>query len=456
MPEAFLRIDKISTDNLINGCNCRNDSIKLLCTIIIKQMIRCRQLKRAGLMIVISLLYSTIYSQVNYIPGYIIKPNYDTITGHIDYRDWDRAPDSISFKPDIAGTTLFIKPNDIIEFGMKEEVYVSGIVKVEITNLTTNKLSYDPQLNIVVDTAFLECLFRGDKELYYYKRSDGRENFYIKQGEEFELLVFKQYLKKQDGRNLIIENNNFLGQLALYLGDCSNINTRLKNTKYRQKSFYSLYRYYEKCSPSSFAYTKQTEKVSAEVGLLLGTSLTTLNFHGTSLSYKYLTEADYDLSVNLTAGIFFDLVIPRNHGKWSINNELLFTSYSIEGKYDDTFNNKLITTTFDYSYLKVNTLVRYKYPVGPVFLFMNGGISNGLAVKEANLKESDFYNANRVEVEEAIQYSKKIVSGIVLGAGTKYKNYSFEVRYEKGNGMSNQLAFSSSTDSYFLLLGYKF
>ncbi len=69
---------------------------------------------------------------------------------------------------------------------------------------------------------------------------------------------------------------------------------------------------------------------------------------------------------------FIDVILPVTKGRWSINNELLLSSYKVKGSYTDFKDEDYYSNTdteFGYSYLKINTLLRYKHPVGNVFLF---------------------------------------------------------------------------------------
>jgi hypothetical protein len=407
-----------------------------------------------GLLLIGILTFQLAFSQENYIPGYVINNNADTLFGFVDYRNWEMNPDKIKFKTNIENNPISYSPTDIIEFNVEGEIYVSGIVDTEVSPLQTDKLNHDPQINLKVDTAFLQTLFRGEKSLYSYKTSYNRENFYIKQNTGFDLLIYKRYLKRQDrGISVIIENKKYVGQLILYLNDCETINSKIENTSYKQKSLIKLFQYYYKCSPSDIPFQKEIEKFHTEIGVLAGVSLTSLKFRGDV--FTYLVEAGYNPSINLSAGIFFDIILPRNQGKWSINNEILFSSYKVTGRYED--NNSVTTTEIGYSYLKINNLVRFKYPIGNLFLFLNVGMSNGLAINETNYKkvESKSYPGRVVE-GLALNDTRKYEQGFILGTGVKYDKFSIEIRYEQGNAMSKPAALNSSTKRYFVLLGYRF
>ena len=393
------------------------------------------------------------FCQENHLPGYVIDLKGDTITGTIDYRNWAKNPQDIYFVNSTYDQTNIYTPIDISGFSVREEIYVSAIVDIEVSPRKTNELNSNSELEIQSDTAFLQTIIQGEKSLYY-NNSSGNKNLYIKNSTGFELLVYKNYLAE----NAVKENKKFIGQLSLYLYDCPSIQSKLKQLKYSKESLENLFLFYYDCTQARIEFHKKTEKVSTETGVLAVMSLTSLGF--SSESFDYLVKAGYAQSINFTMGLFFDIILPRNQRKWSIYNELIFTSYTVKGSYNDFVNEERYTITYTelgYSYLKMNNMVRLKYPVGGFFIYLNAGISNGFAISETNYRRDEIklYSIENIEEGKALNETRKYEQGYILGLGTKIKKYSFEIRYEKGNGMSEYVTLSSPTKRYYFLLGFR-
>ena len=253
-------------------------------------------MKIVGFVICGLLIFQAAFSQENYIAGYVIKNSTDTLFGFVDNRNWEHNPNQIKFKTNIKNTPITFNPTEITEFGFDGEIYESGIINTEITSLQTDKLKTDPKLNIKVYTAFLQTLYRGEKSLYYYKNSEGRENFYIKDDTGFDLLIYKKYLKAQDEKYVVSHNKKYYGQLNIYLKDCATISSKLDKTLYAQNSLMDLFKYYYDCSSSDFSFKKEKEKIQIEIGVLAGASLTTLKFR--SATFDYLVGTRYNHSIN--------------------------------------------------------------------------------------------------------------------------------------------------------------
>jgi hypothetical protein len=352
---------------------------------------------------------------------------------------------------------------DIKGFGVFDEIYESAIIQTENSPVSTMELNYNRELDIRTDTAFLQAVVKGVKSLYFYKNNLGKEQFYIRYDTGYELLVYKKYLKDEDGRSVIIENKKYIGQLTIYLGECATIREKLEGAGYQKNSLENIFLSYYKCTRAEIRFHKKTEKVVTSLGVIAGASLSALTFRSgdEEEAFAYLINANYKMSVNFTAGLFFDVILSRNNGKWSICNELIFTSYKVDGRYDEFESENKYTytsTTLGYSYLKMNNMVRFKYPVGKLFIYLNAGISNGYAVIEKNYKkkESKLYTQVRIEEGKALNDARRYELGFNGGLGTKFKRYSFEIRYENANGMSTYTSLKSTTNRFYLLLGFKF
>lgn len=396
------------------------------------------------------------FCQENYLPGYVVTLEEDTIHGLLDYRNWNNNPKKIHFKNDIAGARNIYTPIDIKLFSVKDEIYLSAIVETEVSPYKSSTLEYDPELQIEADTVFLQTMIQGIKSLYHYKDSYGKDNFYIKQNEGFDLLVYKKYLKIHEGTSVVLENKKYTGQLTLYLQDCPTIKSKLNNTNYNKNNLEKLLLSYYECTLSVIKFQKKTETLKLEIGVLAGISISSLKFR--SDDYPYLENADYSNSLNFSGGIFFDIIIPRAQRKWSICNELIYTSFSMEDRYiRNTIIYKYVyDTKLAYDYLKMNNLLRFKYPIGSFFVFANIGLSTGVVIKETNYlkKETKIVSTTIIEEGKCIPQTDKIESGYILGLGSKYKKFSFEVRYEKGTSMAHNI--KSISKRYYFLLGYRF
>ncbi len=398
------------------------------------------------------------FCQENFLPGYITHTNGDSTKGFVDFRNREKNPDQIYFKDDLSSKKFIYTPAMISGFGVEGEMYISAIVQTEVSPSDLRNLQSDAKLQIVLDTVFLQTIVRGSKGLYYLKNSNNNKNFYINQDKAFDLLVYKKYLRKQGQKDAVAENKKYIGQLGIYLKNCEAVQSKLKHIEYSQKSLTNLFQAYYECSKTDIVFQKERDRISTEVGLVAGVSLNALKFK--SDRFVYLANAEFSRSYNFTAGLSLDLIFPRNQKKWSAYNELLYTSFDIEGYHEDFKDENAYSITyteFAYSYLKINNMLRFTYPIGNVSLYINAGLTNGLAVREKNYKRDvlKLYSTERVKEGKALDSTSKYALGYIVGLGGKVYKFKLELRYEKGNGMSEYATIGSSTISYYLFLGYR-
>lgn len=405
------------------------------------------------------LSHSLILAQSNFVNSLIVNNDGDTLKGSIDYRNWEKNPKSITFIKTGEQIATELGPLSIKWFKVKNELYVSATVLTELSSTATNDLDYDPQLKTKIDTVFLLTLVEGPKSLYYLKNSQSIENYYIKTTEGFELLIYKAYFKEIDFNTVKVENKKFTGQLLLYFNDRPDANELVKNVNYKAKSLITVFRKYYSANKDVHPYFYIAEKSATYFGLVAGSTLTQIEF--SSVDFPSLEKMDFPTNTNFTFGAYIDLALPRNLARWSIKTDLLFTSYSYKGEYLVKVNDDSYTKTsayFDFSYMKISPMLRYKHKLNNIYLFANVGLSAGLAQTASAYRtiETKFYDYHDVKTSNYFDPPRKFEQGALVGAGVVYNHLSLETRLELGNGFSNQMGTSSNTTSFYFLLGYQF
>jgi len=378
----------------------------------------------------ISLLLPQIsFSKTDFLPGYILNLQNDTIRGLIEYEAWDTNPEDIGFKQSEMRSTQYYAPKDIAGFGVMNQLYVSAIVQKEMSPFKDSELEKNPALQLVSDTVFLQTLFGGEKPLYYLKEWDEREQFYIKVDTAYSLLLHKIYVEYVNNVRKDFHNMRFLRQLSQYFWDEPTLLKEIADTYYSRSSLENLFNRYLKLPNKKPVYQNQDSKVGVVYGVLAGVSVTMVN-----VETDYV-KAGFGPSTNFTGGFSVDLAMAGKLKNWSFYNELIYSSYKSTNYAGDYFLDNW--ASFDFKYLRMNNMIRIR----PSWFFLNVGMSSGYAI---HAKSSIFVDTRKMEI------------GVVVGAGIKYKNYSLEVREDIGDGMSPYINISSVTNRFQILLGYSF
>ena len=398
------------------------------------------------------------FAQKNFIQGTVTNNHGETIKGLIDYKNWDRNPKQVSFKESLEAEIQIFSADQIREFSTNNEIYIGAIVKVDDASNSTGKLTFNSQIKYRTDTVFLLVLSRGSKTLFHYKDKIGRDHFFIEYDGLPQLLIYKRYLVNVGGSNRAAANNAYLGQLKIYLTECENLNFENDNVKYSINSLQRLFAEYFDCTSSELEFSKAREEFQSDIGVLLGGTMTKLFFE--SNFYPQLVNVDFPKSFNPTVGIFFDFYIPRTLRKWSINNELLYTSYKTDGRYIEQINantSNIYEVEFAFSFIKFNTMFRYHLEASEdIKFFANMGYGAGAARNATNFqrKTSTFYGTTRISEQDAIPAIRKTELGWSFGLGLNFAKLSLQFKYEPNGGMSQVGTLGSRIRRYYLFLGY--
>lgn len=399
------------------------------------------------------------YCQSNYQKGYIIQLNGDTLSGFIDYHNWSINPKKISFTSKLKGEKTVFTPFNIKGFGVADEIYKSAVIAFGPLVDYQESSNDVAKGEIIADTVFLQTIVQGAKNLFYYNGKNGTEAFFINQNSEFKWLIYNKKLVQQYGKTGLYKNKKYREQLALYLQSCKTIQDKLGDTKYNSSSLTDVYNYYYTCSGDKIEFQKKKKIILSEIGVLAGLSSTKIVIHGVEndVYHSYLAHTAFTTSNAIAAGVFWNLLLPNNK-RWSIANELLFTSFMVEGTYKnvyyytDTYYTKIGTQS-----IKMNNMLRFSLPVGKVACLFNVGLSNGYILHETNYLKltHDIGSTVFVTEQKILENETKYHLGFVAGLGVKYKKNSIQFRFEDGESASYE-QISCITKRMYLLIARSF
>jgi hypothetical protein len=420
-----------------------------------------------------------VVAQENFNPGYFIDLKGDIIKGTIDYPNVGKSRDFFNFKFADGNERRFF-PLDVKGFYVAGELYYTAITDVEVSPEKVDELDWDPRFNLVPDTVFLQTIVGGKKGLFrYIDNNTGKSLFYIQNGNDFDLLLYKTYYSANQsgsGSSLpgIATNNKYIGQLNLYLEGCPELRQKMGNVHYNWQSLKKLFDDFYTCTSLMKTYDikdsrkEQDNKAIAgggkfEYSLFAGLNITFIQFSSTKVVYDFLSKTNFTTSIYPSAGFAFDIVFPRIKSRLSLNNELMFTGFRTHGTYKpegieyyNEYNSELGGT-----YLKLNILLGYRFLIKKSVIYLNAGPSSGLMLTKINSVEMVHYsNSNsedEVRIEKAVESMSNVEIGVMAGAGIRIHHISCEFRYDWTTGINTGIDYADSKMTrFYVLLGYKF
>lgn len=362
-----------------------------------------------------------------YIPGYVITIKGDTITGLLDYREKNISVNKISFKKSDNAQVIKYTPTQIKGYGIDGgERFESHRVKMVKDNLHGMELSDSPKMEFMSDDVFLNVITYGRIDLFRYK-DNIRSHFFVRKekGELMELLYHRYRKNLENGRLEHVSVDKYIGQLRLLMSDCIPLIRKIKNIRFLQIQLTNLVIKYNEYfltgnkskSDKNRTYVRKKGKLILEPGAIVG-----LNF----------IKQDLSTSKKPSFGVALNIIRERNNRKWSLNNELVYSSISDYREHSKFVHENQYSYTKiheKFSYLKYNIMGRYQFPRGKFRPFVNYGLAFRFVLDyEGRLesfkkfyKEEEAYSHNLSEPgDNSFEH--------FIGLGLSYNRWSFETR----------------------------
>ncbi len=364
-------------------------------------------------------------AQKNYVPGYVVNSEGDTLRGYILDKGWDKNPKVIQFKSSLSETATAYSPIQIKAFKIDGGANFFGfIVDVDKSPYKVGQMDkYLPGKNVVKDTIFLEIIDKGKYNLYRLRDESSKYHYYYALTNNIpKELIVKYDFSDATGISTMTTMPIYKSQLKGLMADCPKVLPTISNLKYVQREMVKLFNDYNKCVGESVAMDAQA-KTEFEWFLAAGVSQTQL---------KYINQPgiNFDASTDPTFAIGLNTIFPRNRKVWSVYSEIQYKSYKTKS------NANLYI--FDLGYVRGNVSYRYTHMKGEIKPFFQAGVNLGHAFKYESNRDFD-----------------KLDFGFLFSAGVRKNRLGGEFRFERTVGMFPSDPLQSSVTSLYFLLSYK-
>ncbi len=426
-------------------------------------------MKYGAVCLCIILFQQMIYAQSTLSSGFILTKSNDTLRGKIRDKDWDISPNFIEFSNTDSSDLKRYTPDSISGFGLDGKyLYTSKKVVMDISSLSIDKLMFfnkndTVKFRTVTKQVFLNILVLGRMSLYFQKDETGKEHFFVKKDTDtLTEIVLQKYLSTGLYSKELHTVERYKFQLRYLMSDCSQIADVITKAGYNESDLTELVIKYNKCfSSDQNTYIKPSEKSNYRIGIIAGIGSTNLSFSGLADDY-YLQEVLWKPSVMGTFGLSYTIPIQKSFQRHIFYTELLFKTINISGTMDNLKSFKYPTNnatyTFNLKYLKSDFMYRYAFiRTGKTDFFVNFGASASYAIQNENrVVGTTNYKGPTHNIDTLIFSGRDLEIALLVGAGVSLRHFSFEIRHERGDGMSPFPELISSLKSYYCLLGYNF
>lgn len=354
-------------------------------------------------------------AQKNFRPGNVVTLQNDTISGFIDYKEWQRSPTSILFKSSENNATLKeYTVNDLSSFTITgNEAYLRSPVKISLNPTRLADIG-GRDTSWKIDTVFLKVIHSSKLVSLLSYTDKLKERFYILENGQKEPteLILREYLK--DGSVSLIDESTYKAQLESLLYRkgtyTAEVGERIKEAAYDEDDLKKIVVLINRANKEEQVEEKAIRRTFWFAGV--GLQSDRMTFTGDHQMSRYPHTSQSGWLPRISAG--FDFFANPSIGK-------IF--YRLEAGYD--VNKSTITTSFADN-------VKAVY-----------GVSGSTVSFRAQINYTP-YNTNRLKIP--------------IGVGAVYSHYSYSKNQykkvypsgEENNQIENWLDLNKSAITYFL------
>lgn len=361
----------------------------------------------------LTVLTFSLNAQTDFLPGFYITNQFDTIYGEIDNRGDIRNSQICTYRSSEETESVAFKPGEIIEYRFLGggKYYISKEVNI------------NEELRLV----YLEFLVNGISNLYYY-RGEGSDRYFIESEDgHFTQLTNNMIEFSIDGVDYARKSKLYVGQMKANFGDCPELQSKLDRAQFSHNSLIQLTSEYhdyvcdgEKC----IIYEKPLPVIRVTGGPYVGFIRSSLDFpsyegsdmdFNSDASYKWYHYYTFQKQTDLVLGLRFRFTLPRASEKLA----LIFLAEYSQSEYsaytEDQTNPGLLiqmTANAHVSTLNIMTGIQYTYP--------KGRIRPSLAIGPVfSMDLNSYFDIEHVmitDTREIIQnYQTEPIMGLVMG-----------------------------------------
>ena len=400
---------------------------------------------------------NTLSAQQSFRPGTIETDKGKVLKGLVSYGNATISnPSTFEFKAKGETEVQLLTPFNTRAVTVEEDRFVGAVVDLEVSPMDKEKMGFDSELDLQKDTVFLRAFFEGEKGLYYLLDDNGKSQFYIKNGNTYELLTYKKYLvETSDGTTVVAQKKLYLEQLEEYLSACPSLRSTITKTAYTIEDLRDLFDAYYACTDEASDFRGIHQEARIQWGVKGGFSVSTSDLEGGGDALNR-AMTDIGSSTDVAVGVSMDVLFPWVNDQLSLANDLIFHQYRFQQRVvpEQTI---LTTPTVDLgaSYIQLSSMLRYHYRFGNDWSAFAGlGVGYGLMISENNslMIEGIGFTRTNPAVERTKSGEWSGYAGLGVGKGS----WSLELRGQRGQGLSDVAAISIPVTRLFVLAGYTF
>lgn len=379
------------------------------------------------------LAFTASFAQITYQPGYFINNSGSRTECLIKNVAWKDNPVEFEFKTAEGSEAQKGTLKEIAEFGVQGYKFRRYMVNIDRSYTLMDLMSSSAVPEWESKTVFLKVLVEGNATLYQYE--DGNlVKYFFSTGDHTapEQLMYREYREKGE----IKKNYKFRQQLYNIMRDKMPEMSSFERLRYLRNELVPLFVKYNGGDGEVKDLTASQNKSSVNVKFTPGVSLGSI-----AIENRVTNGLSYDLDSKpaFRVGAEIEYIMPFNNNKWAV-----FADPNVQF-YKSDVSESGYSWEADYKFIELPFGARhYMFLNADSKLFVDVVFAITLNVGDPYLQ----YNDVKVGIENS--------SNFAAGVGFAHKQYSAELRYGFGRGLTNlPETWGATYTSFGLILGYK-
>ena len=392
------------------------------------------------------LLYAVVtQGQINFAKGYFITNEGSRIECFIRNYHWKKSPEEIKYRLSDTGTIRSIDISAIKAF----ELY--DVTKYLRLKTLIDRSTSDPQFMTVEknpawseEILLLEVVVEGKATLYHYQDNDIERFFYRLGDSAIIQLVYKQYLKPDEGSEnqstRIATNSFYRNQLLTFLNCPDEKLTDIQEVDYTLRDLEKYFIRYNACKGSPYSvFSKKANEHLLHLSIVPG-----MNYSMFHISNRFDESLYFDFGnkINAQASIEAEYILPVGNRRIGLQFAPTYQYLNVQSQ------NDFGKATLKFSSIDFPMGIRYYFPaIRKLAFFADAYVIPGASIMFNSAIEIDFNYAVPIKISTDLSYS--------AGAGVKIGKFSSAVRYYFNRQLLSKSDFWESDYSRVaLLVGY--
>ncbi|GAA3991588.1 hypothetical protein GCM10022407_40010 [Hymenobacter antarcticus] len=274
--------------------------------------------------------------------GYVVTTAGDTLRGELQNRFWQSPPTEVAFRPAADAPTRLFPRRSLRVFRLDGGRYFRAEVLPLDRNASTNVNSLSMRLsyNQHPDSLLAEVLVDGPVPLLRAVVDNVTHFFVRRPGQPYLELAERKYLARSNGRQNVVDANNYKAQLSVYFEDCPAAVTAANAAPFSAKGLAAVVQAFavqstagKQAGAEFVALARPNRPIAVNAGVLVGSVFNPLrlNNNETGEEEPLFDGVNLDGRLHALGGAYVDVLLPGR--KWAVHGEGVLNSYGRRGTF---------------------------------------------------------------------------------------------------------------------------